>query len=313
MKNTLANIYEQMLLNESEKSNLENPSNDEVGNLKVKQELFGSKPKPVEGPEKAKVQKGPSYSVTTGSSSAPKVEKSSMKGGQPAKETKTEAPKEMKDTEVDPKKKEENEEENESSENKEKKKEKHDESLVLSAFEALFKKTLNEELGEQEEMASEGDAEISNNETESHEDDNNETEDDMAEDDEEEGDLISDLKDLQTKLADILAKLEDTAEDNELEAGQEEEYTDEDFEKEFGEEETEVKEAVEKPKVLSDAHGKKLLNKNNKVGNLHPKGGKAHTGDASDEPEPKPLGDKKKALQKGGQVHSTVKKGDFIK
>ena len=310
MKNTLANIYEQMLLNESEKSNLENPSNDEVGNLKVKQDLFGTKPKPVEGPDKAKVQKGPSYAVTTGSSSAPKVEKSSMKGSEPAKETKTEAPKEMKNTEVDPKKKEENEEENESSENKEKKKEKHDEGLVLSAFEALFKKTLTEEFGE-EELASDSEMEISTDETESHEDDNNETEDEMGED--EEGDLISDLKDLQTKLADILAKLEDVAEDSDLEAGQEEEYTEDDFEKEFGEEETEVKEAVEKPKALSDAHGKKLLNKNNKVGNLHPKSGKAHTGDASDEPKPKPLGDKKKVLQKGAQVHSTIKKGDFIK
>ncbi len=56
------------------------------------------------------------------------------------------------------------------------------------------------------------------------------------------------------------------------------------------------------------------MSKKNKIGKLHPKGGKAHTGKIKDSPEPKALGDKKNNLQKGKpEVKSTVKKGDFIK
>ena len=74
-----------------------------------------------------------------------------------------------------------------------------------------------------------------------------------------------------------------------------------------------MKESVDKPKALGDKK-KKLMAKSNKVGRLHPKGGKAHTGKVSSSPEPKALGDKKGSLQKGKpEVKSTVKKGDFIK
>lgn len=304
MKNALASIYEKMLLSESEKSELQNPTNDEVGSLKAKQELFGSKPKAVEGPDKAKVKQGPSYEQTTGSASAPKAEKSSsMKNAAPAKDAEPEEAKEVKDTEVDPKKEEDEKEE------KEEKKEQKNEGITLSAFEALFKKTLTEELGEPsteenyEEEPSTEESEVSHEAEESNEEE-------LAE----EGDLVSDLKDLHQRLADILAKLEDATEEGELESEPEsEEYSDEDFEEEFGEEEA-VKEAVEKPKPLADSKGKTLQSKQNKIGSLKPKGGKAHTGKVKEEPEPKALGDKKSSLQKGSpEVSSSVKKGDFIK
>ena len=71
MKNPLTSVYEQVLLNEAEKHALQNPSSDEVGNIKAKQDLFGSKPKVVEGPEKAKIKQGPKHEQTTGSSSKP--------------------------------------------------------------------------------------------------------------------------------------------------------------------------------------------------------------------------------------------------
>jgi hypothetical protein len=300
MKNQLASIYEQMLLSESEKSELQNPSNDEVGSLKAKQELFGSKPKAVEGPDKAKVKQGPSYEETTGKAAAPKAEKSSMKNAAPAKDAEPEEAKEVKDTEVDP-----NKEEDE----KEEKKEQKNEGITLSAFETLFKKTITEELGEtpEEEIYEEPSTEENETEEES-------SEEDTTEGDEEEGDLISDLRALQDSLAEILAKLEDAAEESELETDSEsEEYTDKDFEDEFGEEEA-VKEAIEKPKALADAKGKSLQSKQNKVGKIKPKGGKAHTGSVKEDPEPKALGDKKAHLQKGKpEVHSSIKKGDFIK
>ena len=300
MKNQLASIYEQMLLSESEKSELQNPSKDEVGSLKAKQDLFGSKPKVVEGPDKAKVKQGPAYEQTAGSSSAPKAEKSSsMKGAAPAKAAKPEEAEEMEDTEVDPTKEE---------DEKEKKKEQKNESaqtVTLGAFEALFKKTLTEEMGEEEIYEEEP-------ETEESEVDTSEEESSEEGELEEEGDLISDLKDLHNRLAEILTKLEDVAEEGEVDS-ESEEYTDQDFEEEFGEEEA-VKEAMEKPKPLANTKGKALQSKQNKVGSIKPKGGKAHTGSIKEEPELKALGDKKAHLQKGKpEVKSSVKKGEFIK
>ncbi len=306
MKNELSSIYEQMLLTEAEKSKLENPSNDTVGSLKPKQELFGTKPKAVEGPDKAKVHEGPKREVSVGSSSKPDT-KSSFKGSAPAKDTKAEAPKEVKEDEAEPKS-----DEDEKEDDKKQKNESIEEPM--SAFEALFKKTVTEEL--EDEMVA--DDSVVSEEPMAIEDESEAEE--SEEEGEEEEDLISDLKDLQDKLASILSKLEDSVEDSEEESMEgEEDYSEEDFDNEFQSEELEdetVKEAVEKPKALSDAHGKKLISKKNKIGKVNPKGGKAHIGSVDDEPKPKVLGDKKKALQK---VHgkpepkSTVKKGDFFK
>jgi hypothetical protein len=301
MKNPLEDIYNQILLNEAEKHNLQNPSSDEVGNLKSKQDLFGSKPKPVEGAEKAKLQKGPAYKETTGSASAPKAEKSSMPHSAPAKETKAEEGKEMEDTEVDPTKDEE--------EKEEKKEETKKESFTMSAFETLFKKTLTEEIDEvpAPEMEAEEELDLDTEEA---------GDEEMEEEMEEEGDLVSDLRDLQDKLSAILAKLEDVAEE-ESELEDNESYTEDQFEDEFGEEEEEeapMKESMDKPKALNNSKGKGLMNKKNKVGRLTAKGGKANGGSLKNEPKPKALGDKKAALQKGKpEVKSTVKKGDFIK
>lgn len=304
MKNPLADLYQQVLLNEAEKHNLQNPSSDEVGNLKPKAELFGSKPKPVEGAEKAKLQKGPTYKETTGSASAPKASSSSFKGSAPAKETKVEEGEEMEDTEVDPTE----EEDEETEEKKEVKKEIKQENFTMSAFETLFKKTLTEEIDEVTAPEMESDEEL-NLDTE-------EGEEGMEEElEEEEADLVSDLRELQDKLAAILSKLEDVAEE-ESEEEESEDYTEEEFDEEFGEEEegAAMKESMDKPKPLNSSKGKALMSKKNKVGRLSAKGGKANGGSLKHEPKPKALGDKKGVLQKGKpEVKSSVKKGDFIK
>jgi hypothetical protein len=304
MKNPLSDIYEQVLLNEAEKHSLQNPSQDEVGNLKPKAELFGSKPKAVQGPDKAKLQQGPKYKETTGSTSTPTAKSAQMLNSKPAQDHKSEKTKEMKDTDVDPTEEEETEEE---------KKDVKKESVSLGAFEALFKKTLTEEMHE-DEMSEESDTENEENE------EMEESEDldlEEGEDEEEEGDLVSDLKDLQDRLASILSKLEDVAEENEEEMS-DEDYSEEDFEEEFGNEESEeefaMKESIDKPKALNNSKGKVLTKKKNKVGKITPKGKKAHSGKVVSAPAPKALGDKKAHLQKGKcEVKSTVKKGDFIK
>jgi hypothetical protein len=322
MKNPLSDLYDQILLNEAEKSTLQNPKN-EVGNLNSKQELFGEKPKPVEGPEKATLQQGPSYKETTGSAThSAKITGSAMSGGSSskgsyfkgsssAKNTTAEKPTEMEDTEVDP-----TEEEDENEKNKFKKIKK--ESFTMNAFETLFKKTINEEFDDvtstEDSSAPEATAEHEFNET---------PEEEMSEneegEEEEEGDLVSDLKALQDQLASILAKLEDVAEDNETqdELG-EESYSEDDFDDEFaededGEEESSFKESLDKPKPLNSSKGKGLMNKKNKVGKISAKGGKANSGSLKHEPKPKALGDKKTSLQKGSQVKSQIKKGDFFK
>lgn len=307
MKNQLSDIYEQILLNEAEKHNLQNISSDEVGKL-PKINAFDSTPKPVEGPDKAKLAQGPSYKETTGSAvSAPKASKSSFKGSAPAKETKVEKGEEMEDTKVDPAKDEE--------ETEKKKPEIKKESFTMSAFETLFKKTLTEEV-EETPTAPEMETEEEINFDEENESLEDATEEELEE---EESDLISDLRELQDKLESILSKLEDVAEqEDELES--EEDYTEEEFDNEFGEEEEEqgeeapVKESIDKPKPLNSSKGKALMSKKNKIGRLSAKGGKANGGSVKNEPKPKALGDKKGSLQKGkNEVKSSVKKGDFFK
>jgi hypothetical protein len=297
MNNSLSDLYDQILLNEAEKHALENPSQDEVGKLKTKADFFGSTPKPVEGPDKATVKQGPSYKETTGTTSKPKGEKTSMPNSAPAKSPEPKEGKEMKDTKVNPKS-EEDEEKDEQKKSKVK-----EESFAMSSFEALFKKTLQEELMPEDEFGT----------TEEASDEDPTSEDEPEE--EEEADLVSDLRDLQDKLASILAKLEDVAEDDEEEES--EDYSEEDFDSEFGEEdETEeaVKESMDRPKALNNSKGKGLMNKKNKVGKINPKGGKAHAGKVTNSPSPKALGDKKGTLQKGKpEVKSSVKKGDLFK
>lgn len=315
MKNSLSDIYERILLSEAEKSQLQNPSSDEVGNLNAKQDLFGNKPKPVEGPEKAKLQQGPSYKETTGSAlhtAKASTGKSSFKGSAPAKDTKAEPPTEKKGTDVGADKKETEEE----TEEKKEKKQKHEESFTMSAFETLFKKTLNEEFDEAGPEASMEEAPAASTEDMGTEEPSEETEEELEE---EEGDLISDLKDLQDKLASILSKLEGVQEEEEA-LENEEGYSEEEFNEEFSdeeededEEEAPMKESMDKPKPLAPAKGKTLMNKKNKVGKLSAKGGKAHAGSVKAQPNPSALGDKKGKLQKGNTVKSHITKGEFFK
>lgn len=312
MNKSLSELYTQVVLNEAEKHQLQNPTSDEVGNLKVKQDLFGTKPKPVEGAEKAKLDKGPSYKETTGSTSASKSSGKPFAKSAPAKSPDVEEGEEMEDTEVSSKT------DSKEQDKPSKKKQLEQESFTMSAFEQLFKKTITEEIGQEPEMeqgegmgAEEG---VDNIGTE-------EPVGEAAEEglEEEEGDLISDLKDLHDRLGEILSKLEGVQEEEEALEGEEEGYSEDDFDDEFadeGEEDEEgsaMKESLDKPKVLGDKK-KALQHKKNKVGKLSAKGGKAHTGNVKTSPSPSNLGDKKKALQsKGNQVRSSVKKGEFFK
>ena len=312
MKNPLSDIYEQILISEAEKHNLQNPSADEVGNVKVKQDLFGTKPKPVEGPDKAKLQKGPSYEQTTGTASAPKGSNSSMPKSAPAKSAEGKKGKEMEDTDVDPT----DEEKEDSSEEPKKKDKTQKESFTMSAFETLFKKTLNEEMADDVPVAGDPAAATSAPDQDLDLDMEDQDEAEEEEMEEEEGDLISDLRDLQDKLASILDKLEDIqSEEEDMEA--EEEYTENEFDDEFADEEegeeTPFKESIDKMKPLNSSKGKALMSKKNKVGKLSAKGGKAKGANLKSQPSPTALGDKKKSLQSGSKVKSSIQKGDFIK
>lgn len=312
MKNPLSDIYEQILLSEAEKHALQNPSADEIGKL-PKENIFDSKPKPVEGAEKAKLKQGPQYQQTTGTSSVPKASSSpSGPKGAPAKSAEGSKGKEMKDTDVDPT---ENEDEGEDREPKFKKKDNtQKESFTMSAFENLFKKTLmNEEMEEEMTPVADGDGEVS---PDVDVDIDAEPEDEDREEElEEEGDLISDLRDLQDKLDAILSKLEDIESEEEELEGQE--YTENEFDNEF-EDQSEGDEAPMKEslKALSPSKGKSLQNKNNKVkGTLSSaKRGKAKPGNLKEQPTPTALGDKKKVLQnKSNKVKSNITKGEFFK
>lgn len=314
MNKSLSDLYTQVVLNEAEKHQLQNPGSDEVGNLNAKQDMFGSKPKPVEGPDKAKLQKGPAYKETVGSSSTPKASNKSMGNkSAPAKSPKVEGGKEMEDTDVDPT--EDNEESEEETTFKKKRFEPKEESFNMSAFETLFRKTITEEVDEDPIAGDVGGEPAPDMGAE----DALEGEDEGAEEEleSEEGDLISDLKDLHDRLGEILSKLEGIQEEEEgMEAGEGDEYSEGDFDEEFGGEEGEeeaMKESVDGPKPLGDKK-KALQNKKNKVGKLSAKGGKAHGGKLKSQPSPSALGDKKKALQsKSNQVKSSVKKGEFFK
>lgn len=306
---SLAELYEHVVLNEANKSEgaiadktgLSKTSEDEVGDLKADQEFFSEVPKPVEGAEKASV-KELKHKVEGGSSSKPTMKSGNsggFKGSAPASEPDTEEAEEL---------------ENEEDVFPPKNKKTHDESYNMSAFENLLKKTLAEEL-ETEEETSEGTEEGAEEVSEDMEDMEEGTEEGDQEGEEEEGDLVSDLKDLQDKLANILSKLEGGAEENESEGMEDgENYTEDDFDGEFGEEEEQgtFGESV-KAKSLSPSKGKGLMKKTNKVGKLKSSGGKAHCGSLKNEPKPKALGDKKGSLLKGTEAKSSVKKGEFFK
>ena len=331
MKNPLSSLYEQILVSEAQnKQDLTNPSQSEVGSLKQNQDAFGEKPEVVSGPEKASLQKGPSYKISTSSETAPQYSKDGkFKGNAPAKPKASDEPEETETAESvfpendeEEKSKEDSKKQNklESTEEKDTKKNKYirqHENFTMSAFETLFKKTLIEELENEDEAtlastpAPEGDL------SDDVMSDDEPLEDESSEEEsgESEADLVSDLRELQAKLGSILSKLEGIEEEEEEEEGEEEsdeEQSDEDFDAEFSTEEepSVTKESIDKPKALSDSKGKQLTSKKNKVGKLAPKGGKAYVGKFKNNPNPKNLSTK---VSKSAEVKSTVKKGDFLK
>lgn len=308
---TLSDVYNQIVLTEAEKHNsLQNPTSDEIGNLKPKQALFGETPKVTEGPDKAKLASGPSYQQTTGTAGSPKVSNQKMPNSGAAKSPSVKSGKEMKDTDVDPSENEDKDEDDDSETTNKKQKLKK-EHFTMSAFDTLFKKTIIEELEDEapvNEPVDDTGAEAAIEDIEDIDSEEGELED-------EEGDLISDLKDLQDKLASILDKLEGSLEEGDVDG---EEYSEEDFDGEFGPEEGEespVQEESAKLTALNSSKGKSLSKKDNKVkGRLSKvKGGKANAGKLKHEPTPKALGDRKGSLQKGLTVKSGITKGDFIK
>ena len=327
MKKTLSDLYQDIILNESEKNSLQNPKNNEVGNL-PSENMFGEVPDTLkgEGPEKAKLQKGPSYNkIDTGTSVASKETNKKFPKSAPAKPAVTEKGMEMEDEDVVPDHEEEEEEEEDKEETPNLSKKPHKESFTMSAFEKLFKQTLSEELNDEPiDMESSQENEDLDLDTESFEDED--VEDVEEEELEEEGDLISDLRDLQGKLNSILDRLESIeSEEGEGDDGDGEEYSEDDFDDEFGdededgdedeeEEEMPVKESKQSNlKPVNKSKIKSLQHKNNKVGKISPKGGKAKGNNLKTNSNPKPLGDKKKALQHGSKAKSTVDKGDFFK
>lgn len=322
-----------MLISEAQaKQDLTNPSKNEVGSLKQDQEAFGEKPDLVDGPEHAKIEKGPSYKISTSSETGVSYTKDTkFKGTAPAKPAEDEEPKETETPEDvvpknDEKKSSKVGDKSETEEEKETKKDKYNrqqENFTMSAFETLFKKTLIEDLEPTDSVTPEG------SEADEIQDDVLASDDEVGADDtvedeaseeteESEADLISDLRDLQTKLDSILSKLEGLEDEESAESTEEEtedsdeDYSDEEFDSEFSSEEepTVTKESIDKPKPLSSAKGKQLTSKKNKVGKIKPKGGKAYVGKLKSDPTPKNLTAK---VTKSAEVSSTVKKGDFLK
>jgi len=298
MRNPLASLYEQVLINEAEKSGLQSPSNDKVGSVKGGQELFDSKPDPKKvDPESNKDSKVGSAKNLDHKLTSPEdpegeedknadVKKGNLKSSVPAKSS----------------------EEIEGSKPKPKG---LGEEVTMGAFETLFRKTLvTEEEGEDMDMNFEAGEEAPEG-SEEHEASETEAEESMEE---EESDLLSDLQDLQVRITDIITKLEKAVEDESGEGMEDQSYDEEDFDQEFGEEEApESEESEEEVKTESVKNKSGLLGTNNKVGGkLKAKKGKANTGKFETKAEIKVLGDKKKTLQKGNVVKSSVK-GDLFK
>jgi len=296
MKNQIASLYEQILLNEAEKSALQNPSNNEVGKVKNGQDVFGSKPELTDtGKNKGETPKTLDRKVTNpedpeGDEAEGVVKKSNV-SGQAAPSTSGEV-----------------------TAGKSSKPKGLGEEFTMGAFEALFRKTLVNE--NEEEAKEDEDLDLSVGTEAPSEDESSEKEEVAAE--EEEEDLLTDLRKLQTHVTDIITKLEQAVEDEEGVNAEEGGYNDEDFNQEFGEEGSE-EEAIkgESLKVLPNSKGKTLQGKNNNVGSVKPKGGKtsAETKNHDTGTGFKVLGDKKKPLVgKNNKVNSSIKKGDsFIK
>jgi hypothetical protein len=294
MKNPIASLYEQILLNEAEKSALENPSNNEVGKVTG---IFGG-----EKPDTKKVSALSNKDAKTDSAKNlehdltnpedpegeedknAEVRKGNLKSSVPTKPT-------------------------EETEGNKPKPKGLGEEFTMGAFETLFRKTLVIE-NEEDEAGDTLDFETG---SEAPEEGSLESEEESEESsvEDEEGDLLSDLQDLQVRITDIITKLEKAVEDESGATTEDQGYSEEDFDQEFGEEEP--KGESEEEEVKTESVVSPLQKKDNKVGGkLKATKGKAVTGKT-----PKVgtglLGDKKKALQHGNTAKSSVKKGDFFK
>lgn len=172
------------------------------------------------------------------------------------------------------------------------------------SFERLFKATLNEEFGEEPVVDMEVEIPTSDEEMA----------DELNDEKDEVSDLVSDLKSVMDHLQSILDKVSDaTAGEGEESSEEESEFGSED-EVEDTEEEKPMGEATELEAAPDGT--KKLQGKDNKVGSVKAKSGKAHGGAGDSDPELKPAKAHDKSLQnpKGKpEVKSTVKKGEFFK
>jgi hypothetical protein len=171
------------------------------------------------------------------------------------------------------------------------------------AFEKLFKATITEQ--EMEGSGMEMDVEVP---TEP------EAMVDEIESEEESGDLISDLREVMTRLQDVLDKLSDEDSD-EQELENESEESEEENEEEPYQESVSME---DKGHALHNMKaGTEMMSKGHmKVASkLKSSTGSVHKGELKDSPEPKELGDKKGSLQSKGsyKVKSSVHTGEFFK
>lgn len=158
--------------------------------------------------------------------------------------------------------------------------------VTESAFERLFKATINEE---EENENTESDVELEEEEIPTNSED---MVDEIQDTSEEESNLISDLKNVMGQLQEILDKL---SEENEEEENEEEEKNEE--------------EPYEESVNPSQKNHMKV------PGKLHPSKGSVHKGDFKPSPHPKLHKNKGEYLQSKGamKVNSTVNTGEFFK
>jgi hypothetical protein len=255
MKNKLASLYEQILLNEE---NSLQGKNNKVGSGTVaggNKDLFTTTPNPSkENPNKNVKVAGPkelSHKTTSPEDAEGEEE------GEVVKKSNTsipQAPSKSSDTQYSGGKP---------------RTVVGDSLQPMSAFENLFRKTLVNEADDEETMDDEGDELSLDAGSEAPEHSEKESEETVSgsSEEEDEGDLLSDLYDLQSTISNIISKLEKAVEDSDNQVPDEQEYSADDFDQEFGDEGSE-----EEPEVKAESID---MGRKNKVGKINPKGGKA--------------------------------------
>jgi len=276
----LSSLYDQIVLNEAEKSALQG-TNNKVGTV-PSENLFGEKPKVTDtGKVKGEAPKNLDHKTTSpedpeGDEAKSITSKGSVKSTVPAKSA-------------------------EETEGAKPKPKGLGEDFTMGAFETLFRKTLvtEEEMEGNEPLEFEAGTETPSEEG-SEESEVEETEEEEAEED-----LLTDLQDLQVRIADIITKLEKAVEEESLETSEDKGYSDEDFNEEFGEEGSEEESPVHEESVKNKSG---LLGTKNVVGNL-----KKSKGVANSSIKKVKTGFEKLSPEKGKSLQKVASKSNEVK